>query len=155
MTGTISSATARSMASSLTSMTSPTKPRSTPVALPSVCGGSFFPTSTSLPAQADGAAAELDEPGDDDGIDLVIEHVLDDADRLLIGHAQAIDEARLQPGLAHPLGDRLAAAVDQHRVDADGFEEDDIAQKTLDDVLVFHRAAAVFDDEKLRRGNFG
>ncbi len=83
------------------------------------------------------------------GIDHAIEHFLDDADRLLVGDAQAVDEARLQPGVAHALGDRLAAAVDEHGIDADGFEEDDIAQEALDDVFVLHGAAAVFDDEEL------
>ena len=68
---------------------------------------------------------------------------------LLIGHAQAIDETRLQPRVAHALGDRLAAAVDEHGIDADRFEKDDIAQEPLDDLLILHRAAAVFDDEKL------
>ena len=82
------------------------------------------------------------------GLMLVVEHVLDDADRLFIGDAQAVDEARLQARFAHALGDRLAAAVNEHGIDADGFEEDDVAQEAFDDLLVLHGAAAVFDDEE-------
>ena len=70
-------------------------------------------------------------------------------DGLLVGHAQAVDESRLHPRVAHALGDRFAAAVDQHGIDAHGFEKDDVAQEPLDHLLVLHGAAAVLDDEKL------
>ena len=82
---------------------------------------------------------------------LVVEHVLDDPNRLLIGDAQAVDEARLQARFAHALRDGLAAAVNEHGIDADGLEENDVAQEALDDMLVLHGAAAIFDDEELRR----
>ena len=98
--------------------------------------------------QSHPASAERVELGDDAGIDDGIEHLLDDADGLLVGDAQPVDELRLLPRVTHALGDRLAAAVDEHGVDAHGFEKDDIAQKALDDLLILHGTAAVFDDEK-------
>ena len=102
-----------------------------------------------LAGNADRAAAEAVELLHDPGTDQRVEHFLDDADGLLIGDAQAIDEARLQPRIAHALGDRFSAAMDEHRLDADGVEKDDIAQEPLDDLLVFHGAAAVLDHEAL------
>src|SRR5262249_22284776 len=95
------------------------------------------------------APAEIIEHADDGRIDLVVEHVLDDRDALRVGHAKAVDELRLQPRLAHAVGDRLSTAVDEHRIDADGFEKNNVTQKPLDDALVLHRAAAVLDYEEL------
>ena len=101
-----------------------------------------------IPAgDARGLAAELVERRNDLRVDVAVEHVLDDLDRLLVGHAQAVDELGLQPGFAHPLRDRFAAAVDEHGVDADRLEENHVAQHALDDLLVLHRAAAVLDDD--------
>ena len=39
--------------------------------------------------------------------------------------------------------------MDEDGIDSDGFEEDDIAEETLDDLFVFHGASAVLDDESL------
>ena len=38
--------------------------------------------------------------------------------------------------------------MDNHRVDADRFKKNDVAQRSLDEMLVFHRAATVFDDKR-------
>jgi hypothetical protein len=62
---------------------------------------------------------------------------------------QAIHKARLQPRFPHPVRDRLAATMDQNRVDPDGFEEHDIAEETLHDSFILHGAAAILDDEQL------
>ena len=43
-----------------------------------------------------------------------------------------VDEFRLLPGLPHPVGNRLAAAVDEDRVDPHGLEKHDVPQETLD-----------------------
>ncbi len=102
-----------------------------------------------LAGNANRAPAEAVELLHDPGVDMRVEHFLDDADGLLIGDAQAVDEARLQPRIAHALGDRFSAAVDEHGLDADGVEKDDVAQEALDDLLVFHGAAAVLNDEAL------
>ena len=45
------------------------------------------------------------------------------------GDAEAADEPRLEAGLLHGGGDRLAAAVDDDRVDAGDLEEDDVAHR--------------------------
>ena len=82
------------------------------------------------------------------GIDHAVEHALDDRDRLGIRHAQAVHEARLLSRIAHPLRDRLAAAVDHDGVDAHRFEQHDVAQQTVNHRIILHRAAAVLDHKK-------
>ena len=39
--------------------------------------------------------------------------------------------------------------MDEHGIDTYRLEKNDIAQEIIDDLLVFHRGAAVFDDEGL------
>ena len=76
-------------------------------------------------------------------------HIIHDFHRGLVGDALALDEVCLQPGLFHRAGDGLAAAVNDDRVDFDGFEENDVARDAGADVRVrrVHETAAVFDDE--------
>ena len=112
-------------------------------------GGELFDLEYLVAGDADGLASKLVDRLDDLGVDVVGEHVLDDTDGRFAGNAQAVDKPRLDARLAHLRGDRLAAAVDQDRVDADRFQEHDVAQQPVDGVFIFHRAAAVFDDEKL------
>jgi hypothetical protein len=109
----------------------------------------LFADEHALAVDADCAPAEVVEHLRNAGVDLVIQHVLDDPDGLLIGDAQPVDEPRLQPCVAHALRDRLAAAVDEHGVDAHRLQEDHVAQESLDHVVVVHRAAAILDDEEL------
>ena len=63
--------------------------------------------------------------------------------------AESVDEARRLASLTHTLGDRLAAAMDQYWINTDCFKEDDITQQTLNQVIVLHRAATIFDDKRL------
>ena len=83
------------------------------------------------------------------GIDLAGQHLVGDLHRGLVGHALALEEVGLEPGLLHRPGDGFAAAVDDHRVDLDGFQEDYVARDAVADLRVgrVHEAAAVFDDE--------
>jgi hypothetical protein len=39
--------------------------------------------------------------------------------------------------------------VNEHGIDAYCFEEDDILQKPVNDLILLHRRAAIFDDESL------
>lgn len=55
---------------------------------------------------------------------------------------QTVDEAGLQPGFRHGLGDGLAAAVDDHGVEAQDFQQNDVAHELLDQAGVVHGAAA-------------
>ncbi len=96
----------------------------------------------------DGLAAKGVDLGHDLRVDHAGESLLDNLDRLIVGDAHAIDELRLQARLGHGLRDRLAAAMYNHRVDAHGFEEHDIAQEGIYLHGVFHRAAADLDQKR-------
>ena len=109
----------------------------------------FFSDEHGLAVDADGASAEFHDARGDVRIDHAVEHALDDGDRLGIGDAQAVHEARLLSRVAHPLRDGLAAAVDDDGIDANCFEEDDVAQQAVHHGVILHRAAAVFDHEEL------
>ncbi len=99
--------------------------------------------------EAPGKAAQSVDGGNDFGIDLAGEHVVGDLHRGLVGHSLALEEAGLEPGFLHRAGDGFAAAVDDDRVDLDGFQEDDVARDAVANFGVgrVHEAAAVFDDE--------
>jgi hypothetical protein len=57
-------------------------------------------------------------------------------DRCFIGDALALDEVCLQAGSLHGARDRLAATVDDDRVDTDRFEENDISGDTVADFRI-------------------
>ena len=94
-------------------------------------------------------AAQLLDRLDNLSIDHVSQHVLDDVHGLFVGHAQALDELRLDAGLLHGLGDGFAAAVDNHGVNAHGLEENDIRRDSFAHLQVgrVHETAAVLDDK--------
>ena len=52
-----------------------------------------------MTVQQAGVAAVLAEQADDLGVDLALDDLLDDRDRLLVRHAQPHHELRLDPGL--------------------------------------------------------
>jgi hypothetical protein len=39
--------------------------------------------------------------------------------------------------------------MDQHGIDADGFQKHDISKKPVNDLILLHRGAAIFDHEGL------
>src|SRR5438128_1621866 len=96
-------------------------------------------------------AAERVESLDNLRVDFARQDLFDHVHRRLVGQAQALDKAGLQPGGIHRAGDRLAAAVDDHRVDANGFQENDVARDAIANLRVgrVHETAAVFHHERL------
>ena len=56
---------------------------------------------------------------------------------------------RSEAGGLHFCGDRLAAPMNEDRIDADRLEKHDIAQEFVHHLLVLHRGAAVFDDKSM------
>ena len=84
----------------------------------------------------------------DAGVDLVEQDADDDGERGVVGVAAALDLARLEAGGGHGPVDRLAAAVDEDRPQADRLHEDDVLQRGLQGVGVFHGAAAELDDRQ-------
>ena len=136
-----------SIGATSTSVTSPTRPRS--IGSPSASGRvSLRPKRhwMRLVVQARGPAAELVDVPDDVGVDLLGQHPGDDLERGVVGVAPALDEPGLEAGLLHRHGDRLAAAVDDHRPHADGLHEDDVDQQGAERLGVFHHRAAELDD---------
>ena len=57
-------------------------------------------------------------------------------------------EAHLHAEPVHVLGDLGAAAVDDHRVQPDVLEQDDVGGEGVAQVLVAHRRAAVLDHHR-------
>ena len=80
-----------------------------------------------------GGAAQSVDGGDHFGIDFARQHVVHDFHRRFVRDALALDEIGLQPGFFHRARDGLAAAVDDDRVDLDGFEKHDVARDAVAD----------------------
>ena len=99
----------------------------------------------SLAGEPDHLAAVFVAEPDQRGVDLVVEHVVDDFDGFFAGVAQSVDEADRDVLLPEFGGDGLAAAVDDDGADADRFEQDDVAHGAFDEAGIFHGAAAELD----------
>ena len=84
-------------------------------------------------------------------IDLIRKDFLHHIHGLLISHAHTLDEPGFDAGILQCACDRLAAAVDYHRVDPDRFQECDITGNTvpLFGILRVHETASILDDESL------
>ena len=102
-----------------------------------------------LAREPDRGLAVAVEAHDDVGVDLAEQDHLRDLDGLGVGDAHALDEADLHPEPLHVLGDVRAAAVDDHRVQPDVLEQDDVGGEVLAQRLVAHRRAAVLDHHGL------
>ena len=89
----------------------------------------------------------LAEEADDFGVDLLLENLLDDADGVLVGHAQPHEELGLHAGALEAARNGLAAAVHEDDLHADGRHEGDVAQKPLKGLGAFHDASAELDDD--------
>ena len=100
-----------------------------------------------ITVDAPGFAAERFQFLDDLLIHFVVEDLLDDADGILVGDPEALLEDGPEAGFLHPLGNRLAAAVDQHGPEADALHERDVLEHVLDALGVFHGAAAKLNDD--------
>jgi hypothetical protein len=99
--------------------------------------------------QADRPAAPAFQSLNDVGVDLVGQHVRDDAERLFVGVAPALNKTRLDSRLRHCSGDGLAAAVDENRLQTDGLHEHDVLEERVQSIRALHDAAAQFDDDQL------
>ena len=101
-----------------------------------------------LAREPDRRLAVAVEPADDVGVDLAEQDHLRHLDRLRVGDAHALDEPDLHPQPLHVAGDVRAAAVDDHRVQADVLEQHDVGGEGLAQLLVAHRGAAVLDHHR-------
>src|SRR5688572_18322131 len=102
-----------------------------------------------LAAQADRHAAMLIDQGNDGFVDLADQNHFDDVECFLIGDPHAADVAAGDAHLVEHRVDLRPAAVDDHRIDPDVFQQDDVLGEARFELLVFHRMAAVFDNERL------
>ena len=102
-----------------------------------------------LAGQADGAAAVLVDQVDDALVDLAAEDHLHHVHGGGVGDAHAVDEMALDRQALEQVADLRAAAVHDHRVDADGLHQHDVAGEALLELLAFHGVAAVFDHQGL------
>ncbi|MCY1422687.1 hypothetical protein D9M71_383790 [compost metagenome] len=74
---------------------------------------------------------------------------LDHVHGLRVGDAHAIDEVAFDRQALEQITDLRAAAMHDHRVDADRFHQHHIAGKTGFELFALHRVAAVFDHQGL------
>src|SRR6185369_12441110 len=102
-----------------------------------------------LAGQTDCFAAVLVDQIDDVLVDLAAEDHFDDFHGFGVGDAHALDELALLADAGQQVFDLRAAAMDDDDVEADQFEEHDVASKTVLQMFVGHRVAAIFDDDGL------
>ena len=93
-------------------------------------------------------AAVAADQGDDLLVDLAEDH-LDDVHGRLIGDAHAAHELRFDVESLQQIVDLGAAAVDDHRIDADELQQHDVLCEALLELLVDHCVATVLDDHRL------
>ena len=101
-----------------------------------------------LAREADGGLAVAVDAVDDVRVDLAEQHHPGHLDGLRVGDAQALVEADLHPQALHVVGDVGAAAVHDHRVEADVLEQHDVGRERLAQPLLAHRGAAVLDHDR-------
>ena len=77
------------------------------------------------------------------------QHHLDDLHGGGVSHPQAILERRVDTQLLQHAADLRPAAMNDHRVDAEELEEDDVAGEEVGQLLVLHGMAAILDDDRL------
>jgi hypothetical protein len=64
----------------------------------------------------------------------------------LVRHPQAVQELRFDAGPFEHAADLRAAAMDDHRMDADQLEQNDVGGEARGGFAVAHGVAAIFDD---------
>ena len=95
--------------------------------------------------QGNSAAAEVPNLPHNSGVDLVEEYLDDDAEGGVISVAAAEDFSGLDAGDIHGPVDGLSAAVNEDGPHSDRFHEDDVLQRGVQGVGIFHGAAAQLD----------
>ena len=83
----------------------------------------------------------------DVAVDLADQDHAGDVEGLGVGDAQAVAELRLHAEPAHQLADLRAAAVHDHRPDADRAQQHDVVRERVGERGVDHRVAAVLHDD--------
>ena len=103
----------------------------------------------SLPGEPDrGAALAVDEMHDL-LVDLPAEHHFDEVHRFGVGHAHALDELAFLADALQELVDLRSAAVHDDRVHADQLQQHHVAREAFLELVLGHRIAAVFHDDRL------
>ena len=106
----------------------------------------FFGAEDLFAGNGDPAAADGGDAFDKALVGVVVEHIIDDFDRGIIGDAEAVDETGLHAEFLEAGADGFAAAVHHDHLHADGFQQHDIAHGFLRELGILHGAAAEFDD---------
>src|SRR5687768_17331670 len=96
--------------------------------------------------EGDGATPKVTNLTDDACVNLLEERLDDDVKSGIVRVASSEDFARLDAGDLHGAVDGLAATMDEDGAHADGFHEDDVLQRGVQGIGVFHGAAAQLDD---------
>ena len=102
-----------------------------------------------LAGDADRDRLQRIDRGDQVAVGLADQHHADDVERLGVGHPQALDPLHLDPRLGHLDVDLRAAAMDQHRADADRVEQQYVLGQAAHPGRIGHRQAADLDDDGL------
>ena len=100
-----------------------------------------------LASQANRLATCLVDQIDDVFVNLAAQHHLDDLHRLGVGDAHALNKLALLADTGEQILDLRPAAVHDDHIHADELEENNVARKTLFQILVDHGVAAEFDDD--------
>ncbi len=82
-------------------------------------------------------------------LDFAAQHPFHHFHGFFIGNAHPLHERALLADFFQRIVDLRSAAVDDDRIHADQFEQDDVARKAVLEALVGHCIAAVFDDNGL------
>ena len=91
--------------------------------------------------------AAVAETLNDVGIHHVVERLADDLHRLRVRHPQPFHELRLVAGHLDCLRNRLAAAVHNHDLDADGIEKGNVIHNGVQVFLDLHHRSAELDED--------
>ena len=98
-----------------------------------------------LAVETDRVAAVLVDKPHDRGVDATHQNHLHQLHRLVVGHAEAIDEARSLAEASHEGVDLGPSAVDDDGMDACGAKTRHVPGKGCPELVTSHRGAAVLD----------
>ena len=102
-----------------------------------------------LPGQPDGLTAERVDQHHEFALHFAGEYPFDHFHRLGVGDAHALNEGGLLADALERLVDLRASAVHDDRIHADQLQQHDVMREGFLQVLIDHRVAAVFDDDRL------
>ena len=106
-----------------------------------------FPNEDFRAGNAYALAAVVAEHLNQTGIDGSGKGAFHDGNGFRSRDAKPVDETGFQPCLRHRLGNGFASAVDNHGVEAQDFQQNDVPHELLDQAGVIHGTAAEFDEE--------